>query len=135
MPSSLRPPRHDGLLARAFKNVTDPRDRNAVRHDLPAILSLAVTGVLAGCSSLMASGEHTTDLTADDLEALGPPPGEDPGLEGGPGRLAGRALPRAAGATRRQGRRGIQMGGLPAAAQVLQVRHTRTTKDRRSWRP
>ena len=35
------------------------------------VLSLAVTGVLAGCRSLTAIWEHTTDLTATDLEALG----------------------------------------------------------------
>ena len=35
------------------------------------VLSLAVTGVLAGCRSLTAIWEHTTDLTAADLEALG----------------------------------------------------------------
>ena len=35
------------------------------------VLSLAVTGVLAGCRSLTATWEHATDLTAADLEALG----------------------------------------------------------------
>ena len=35
------------------------------------MLSLAVTGVLAGCRSLTAIWEHATDLTAADLEALG----------------------------------------------------------------
>ena len=35
------------------------------------MLSLAVTGVLAGCRSLTAIWEHTADLTAADLEALG----------------------------------------------------------------
>ena len=54
-----------------FRNLTDPRDRRGVRHDLPTVLSLAVTGVLAGCRSLTAIWEHTTDLTAADLEALG----------------------------------------------------------------
>ena len=42
-----------------------------MRHDLPAVLSLAVTGVLAGCRSLTATWEHTAELTAADLEALG----------------------------------------------------------------
>ena len=58
-------------LAQVLKNITDPRDRRGVRHDLPTVLSLAVTGVLAGCLSLTAIWEHTTDLTAADLEALG----------------------------------------------------------------
>ena len=35
------------------------------------MLSLAVTGVLAGCRSLTAIWEHTADLTAADLDALG----------------------------------------------------------------
>ena len=58
-------------LAQVLKNVEDPRDRRGVRHSLFAVLSLAVTGVLAGCRSLTAIWEHTTDLTATDLEALG----------------------------------------------------------------
>ena len=66
-------------LAQVLKNVEDPRDRRGVRHSLFAVLSLAVTGVLAGRRSLTAIWEHTTDLTAADLEA--------PGLE------AGQALP------------------------------------------
>jgi len=42
-----------------------------VRHDLPTVLSLAVTGVLAGCRSLTAIWEHATDLTGADLRSLG----------------------------------------------------------------
>ena len=57
-------------LAQVLRNLTDPRDRRGVRHDLPTVLSLAVTGVLAGCRSLTAIWDHTTDLTAD-VEALG----------------------------------------------------------------
>ena len=34
-------------LAQVLRNLTDPRDRRGVRHDLPTVLSLAVTGVLA----------------------------------------------------------------------------------------
>ena len=51
-------------LVQVLRNVADPRDRRGVRHDLPTVLSLAVTGVLAGCRSLTAIWEHTTDLTA-----------------------------------------------------------------------
>ena len=58
-------------LAQVLRNLTYPRDRRGVRHDLPTVLSLAVTGVLASCRSLTAIWEHTTDLTAADLEALG----------------------------------------------------------------
>ena len=42
-----------------------------MRHSLFTVLFLAVTGVLAGCRSLTAMWEHTTDLTVADLEALG----------------------------------------------------------------
>ena len=66
-------------LVQGLRGVADPRDRRGVRHDPPTILCLAVTGILAGCGSLMAIWEHATDLEPDDLEALG--------LE------AGRALP------------------------------------------
>ena len=34
-------------LVQVLRNITDPRDRRGVRHDLPTVLSLAVTGVLA----------------------------------------------------------------------------------------
>ena len=66
-------------LREVLRGVADPRDRRGVRHDPPTILCLAVTGILAGCESLMAIWEHATDLEATELEALG--------LE------AGRALP------------------------------------------
>ena len=36
-------------LTQVLRNMADPRDRRGVRYDLPTILSLAVTGVLAGC--------------------------------------------------------------------------------------
>ena len=39
-------------LTQVLRNMADPRDRRGVRYDLPTILSLAVTGVLAGCRSL-----------------------------------------------------------------------------------
>ena len=58
-------------LVQALRNITDPRDRRGVRHNLSTVLSLAVTGVLAGCRSLTAIWEHATDLTGADLEALG----------------------------------------------------------------
>ena len=58
-------------LVQVLRNITDPRDRRGVRHNLSTVLSLAVTGVLAGCRSLTAIWEHATDLTSADLEALG----------------------------------------------------------------
>ena len=57
-------------LAQVLRNITDSRDRRGVRHSLSAVLSLAVTGVMVSCRSLTAIWEHTTDLTAADLEAL-----------------------------------------------------------------
>ena len=58
-------------LVQVLRNVADPRDRRGVRHDLPTVLSLAVTGVLAGCRSLTAIWEHATDLTAANLRSRG----------------------------------------------------------------
>ena len=58
-------------LAQVLRNITDPRDRRGVRHSLFTVLSLAVTGVLAGCRSLTAIWEHTIDLTPSDLRSLG----------------------------------------------------------------
>ena len=60
-------------LVQVLRNITDPRDRRGVRHNLSTVLPLAVTGVLAGCRSLTAIWEHATDLTGADLEALGLP--------------------------------------------------------------
>lgn len=51
--------------------MTDPRHRRGVRHDLPTILSLVVTGVLAGCRSLTAIWEAHHRPGPADLEALG----------------------------------------------------------------
>ena len=48
-------------LVQVLRSITDPRNRRGVRHDLPTVLSLAVTGVLAGCRSLTAIWEHATD--------------------------------------------------------------------------
>ena len=64
-------------LIQVLRSITDPRDRRGVRLDLPTVLSLAVTGVLAGCRSLTAIWEHSIDLTASDLRPLG--------VESGPG--------------------------------------------------
>ena len=67
-------------LREVLEGVADPGDRRGVRHALPAVLCLAVTGILAGCRSLTAIWEHAADLAPADLGALGPG--------------AGRALPR-----------------------------------------
>ena len=69
-------------LREVLQGVADPRDRRGVRHDLPTILCLAVTGILAGRRSLMAIWEHTTDLEPDDLRSLGLEEGRAPGRLG-----------------------------------------------------
>ena len=66
-------------LVQVLRSVTDPRDGRGARHDLLTVLSLAVTGVLAGCRGLTAIWEYTTDPTAAGLRS--------------PGVGAGRALP------------------------------------------
>ena len=70
-------------LVQVLRNITDPRDRRGARHSLFTVLSLAVTGVLAGCRNLTAIWEYATDLTGADL-----PPGRhrpDWCRPGGPG--------------------------------------------------
>ena len=47
-------------LVQVLRNITDPRDRRGARHSLFTVLSLAVTGVLAGCRSPTAIWEHAT---------------------------------------------------------------------------
>ena len=71
MPSSATTALSRRPLKEVLKGVEDPRDRRGVRHCLTAILSLAVTGILAGCRSLTAIWEHAADLAPADLEALG----------------------------------------------------------------
>ena len=58
-------------LREVLEGVADPGDRRGVRHALPAVLCLAVTGILAGCRSLTAIWEHAADLEPADPGALG----------------------------------------------------------------
>ena len=67
MPSSTTTALSRQPLKEVLEGVTDPRDRRGVRHCLTAILSLAVTGILAGCRSLTAIWEHAADLAPADL--------------------------------------------------------------------
>ena len=67
-------------LIQVLRSITNPRNRRGVRLDLPTVLFLAVTGVLAGYSSLTAIWEHAIDLTASDLRSLGVEPGPGPAL-------------------------------------------------------
>lgn len=75
MPSSTTKSLSRQPLTRVPADVADPRDPRGVRHDLPTILSLGNIGVLAGCRSLTAIWEHTTDLEAAQLAAMGLEPG------------------------------------------------------------
>ena len=68
-------------LVQVLRSVTDPRDGRGARHDLLTVLSLAVTGVLAGCRGLTAIWEYTTDPTAAGLRS--------PGVGGGSGSSVG----------------------------------------------
>ena len=71
MPSSTTTALSRQPLKEVLEGVTDPRDRRGVRHPLVSVLSLAVTGILAGCRSLTAIWEHAADLAPADLGALG----------------------------------------------------------------
>ena len=51
--------------------MADPRDRRGMHHDLPTVLSPAVTRVLAGYRSPTTIWEHPTDLTGADLRSVG----------------------------------------------------------------
>ena len=56
---------------------------------------------------------------------------QEPAVEERPVHILGRHRSRAAGATHRRGHRVPQVGRLPAAAQVVQFRRTRTIKSRK----
>ena len=59
-----------GLLA-TLAEVPDPRARRGVRHQISAVLALAVCGVLAGCRSFTAIGEWAANASEHVLSALG----------------------------------------------------------------
>lgn len=59
-------------LVRVLRDVTDPGDWRGVRYGLFTVLSLAVTGVLAGWWGLTAIlGSALAGLTRSDLGVLG----------------------------------------------------------------
>jgi predicted transposase YbfD/YdcC len=58
-----------GLLA-ALARVADPRKRRGVRHQIGAILAVAVCAVLAGCRSFAAIGEWAANASEQVLAAL-----------------------------------------------------------------
>ena len=123
-------------LREVLRDVADPRDRRGVRHDLPTILCLAVTGILAGCESLMAIWEHATDLEALGLEAGRALPSQVHHPQGlaGPGPRGPRCPPDllVAYAHRRHRGKNSDRGGRvrPGAGPAL-----RTTRRLTCWRP
>ena len=128
-------------LREVLRGVVDPRDRRGVRHDLPSILCLVVTGILAGCEGLMVIWEHATDLEATELEALGleagralPSPVHHPQGLAGPGPRGSRGPPDVlvAYAHRRHRGKNSDRGGRvrPCAGSAPQ-----TTRPRVCWRP
>jgi predicted transposase YbfD/YdcC len=58
-------------LMEVFAQVPDPRDPRGVRHDLPTVLTLAQTAVLAGSRTLLAIAEWTQDAARDTLSRIG----------------------------------------------------------------
>src|SRR4051794_40888000 len=58
-----------GLFA-ALVRVADPRKRRGVRHQIGAILAVAVCAVLAGCRSFTAIGEWAANASEQVLAAL-----------------------------------------------------------------
>src|SRR5437016_7583656 len=56
-------------LPAALARVKDPRKRRGVRHQVTAILGLAVCAVLAGCRSFAAIGQWATNASEQVLTA------------------------------------------------------------------
>jgi DDE_Tnp_1-associated len=69
--SRATPSRMPQRLAAAFGRVPDPRRRASVRYALPAILTLAVTAILAQQLSVLAIAEWGARQTPDLLRTLG----------------------------------------------------------------
>ena len=65
------PSRVSGDLLAALRAVTDPRCRRGVRHQLVAVLGVAVCAVLAGARSYVAIAEWAHDLPASVRKRLG----------------------------------------------------------------
>jgi len=64
-------PAAPAALLAALKSVPDPRKRRGVRHEMSAILALAVCAVIAGARSFVAIAEWTAAATPDELATLG----------------------------------------------------------------
>jgi Domain of unknown function (DUF4338)/DDE_Tnp_1-associated/Transposase DDE domain len=59
-----------GLLA-AFAKLTDPRKKRGIRHQVAAVLTMAVAAALAGAQSFTAIAEFVADLPQEALSRLG----------------------------------------------------------------
>ena len=59
-----------GLLA-AFGRLTDPRKKRGIRHQVAAVLTMAVAAALTGAQSFTAIAEFVSDLPQDALSRLG----------------------------------------------------------------
>jgi hypothetical protein len=64
-------PAAPAALLAALKSVPDPRKRRGVRHEMSAILALAVCAVIAGARSFVAIAEWTAAATPNALATLG----------------------------------------------------------------
>jgi predicted transposase YbfD/YdcC len=65
-------------LAATFASVPDPRRQASIRYPLPAILTLAVSAMLCGRTSVLAMAEWAAHQAPELLTALGFPPGRTP---------------------------------------------------------
>ena len=74
-------------LVQVLRSVTDPRDGRGARHDLLTVLSLAVTGVLAGCRGLTAilGVHHRPDRRRPTVPRGGGGSGSSVGVDHPPG--------------------------------------------------
>ena len=64
-------PAAPAALLAALKSVPDPRKRRGLRHEMSAILAIAVCAVIAGARSFVAIAEWTAVATPNALATLG----------------------------------------------------------------
>ncbi|MEO7003077.1 MAG: transposase family protein [Ktedonobacterales bacterium] len=67
-------------LVKALSEVPDPRSRHGRRHPLPAVLTLAVVGMLSGARSLYAMAQWGREQPESVVRALGFTRGRTPGV-------------------------------------------------------
>ena len=64
-------PAAPAALLAALKSVPDPRKRRGLRHEMSAILAIAVCAVIVGARSFVAIAEWTAAATPNALATLG----------------------------------------------------------------